>query len=51
MQKKQVRKLSLNRETVRNLNDQELSHANGGTLLSLPVVCDLSIICSLITCP
>lgn len=37
MEKKtlKAKKLSLNRETLRSLNNQELAEANGGTILSL----------------
>lgn len=48
MEKKKVKKLSLHRETVRNLNEKELAQANGGTILSL-ALCTL-LICSLLDC-
>jgi hypothetical protein len=48
MQKK-VKKLTLNRETVRTLKDGEVAQANGGTILSLPIICTL-LICTLLGC-
>jgi hypothetical protein len=48
---KPLKPLKLNRTTVRNLNSDELSNVDGGTVLTRPTLIQTIIRCATVVCP